>query len=256
MSGHDLEPLDAHVKGLLDAERARPAASPELRDRVFARVEATLGLGGPSGGGGGGGEGGGGDGGAPSASGASQASAGGAGAGSLFGGLLPSILLGMALGGAVIAVTAARSEPASTSRIAAPASPTTVDPAPQFEAPKAVTIVEAAAGAAPTSAATAPPPPSTPAGRDANLAAERAILDDAQRALAGGRGAASFELLARHASEFPRGRLSEEREGLWIRALVSAGRIDEARERAARFRRLFPRSMLLPALESTLGTIP
>ena len=252
MSGPDLEPLDAHLQALLDAERARPAAPPELRDRVFSRVDATLGLGGPGGEGGGGGAG---DGGAPSAGGASQSIAGGAAAGSPLGGLLQPILLGITLGCAVIAGAAARSAPAPASQIAAPASSATVEPAPKFESPKAVTIEQSAAEA-PTTVAAAPPPPSAQAGRDADLAAERAILDDAQRALVGGRSAAAFEVLARHASEFPRGRLSEEREGLWIRALVGAGRIEEARDRAARFRRLFPRSMLLPALESTLGTIP
>jgi hypothetical protein len=94
------------------------------------------------------------------------------------------------------------------------------------------------------------------AGHDAGLAAERRILDAARRAVAGGRGADALAALDRHAREFPRGRLSEEREALWIQALIGTGRREEARQRASRFRRSFPRSLLLQAIEAALGNKP
>jgi TolA-binding protein len=89
-------------------------------------------------------------------------------------------------------------------------------------------------------------------GRDAALAAERALLETARAALARGQRAAAFDALTKHAQAFPRGRLGEERDGLFIQALISAGRIDEAHARLARFRRSYPRSMLLQAFDASL----
>jgi outer membrane protein assembly factor BamD (BamD/ComL family) len=87
---------------------------------------------------------------------------------------------------------------------------------------------------------------------DAALAAERALLESARVAIARGQAAPAFEALERHTRDFPRGRLAEEREGLRIQALLSAGRLDEARARFRQFRKGFPRSMLLPAFEERL----
>jgi outer membrane protein assembly factor BamD (BamD/ComL family) len=93
-------------------------------------------------------------------------------------------------------------------------------------------------------------------GHDTSLAAERAILESARTSIAGGQAPAGFARLQQHAREFPRGRLAEEREGLWIRALMAGGRMDEARDRFERFRRSYPKSMLLPAFEESLGGDP
>ncbi len=55
-----------------------------------------------------------------------------------------------------------------------------------------------------------------------------------------------------HLARFPDGQFAEEREALAIRALAMAGRVDEARARAALFRDAFPESML--PVEDALST--
>jgi hypothetical protein len=89
--------------------------------------------------------------------------------------------------------------------------------------------------------------------RDEQLNAERSLIDVARTAVGRGQGATAIDALQRHASEFPRGRLTEEREGLWIQALLLSGQRDQARQRLASFRRMAPHSMMLPALETALG---
>lgn len=84
------------------------------------------------------------------------------------------------------------------------------------------------------------------------VAAERTLLDQARRALREGDGSRALELIERHEREFRRGSLVEEREVLRVNALVSLGRIDEARARTNAFRNRFPTSPFLPALESQL----
>jgi hypothetical protein len=91
------------------------------------------------------------------------------------------------------------------------------------------------------------------AGRDSLLGAERNLIDTARTAVARGDGEAALTTLARHAREFPEGRLAEEREWLAIQALVLSSRRDEARARATAFRRSFPRSLMLPALDRVVG---
>jgi outer membrane protein assembly factor BamD (BamD/ComL family) len=93
-------------------------------------------------------------------------------------------------------------------------------------------------------------------GRDLDLDAERAIVADARGALARGDADAALATLGRHERQFVAGRLSEERESLLVAALVRAGRQNEARVRAARFRALWPSSMYLPVVEEALRSIP
>lgn len=89
--------------------------------------------------------------------------------------------------------------------------------------------------------------------RAQGLAAERALLDVARTALARGAPEEALEATQRHGREYAAGLLSEEREALAIRALMALGRRDEAKARAERFRARFPKSLLLPALDATLG---
>lgn len=89
--------------------------------------------------------------------------------------------------------------------------------------------------------------------RDADLAAERSLLERARTALGRGDANGAVEALGQHAARFPRGRLGEEREALWIQALVASGRTDESRARFERFRSRHPQSLLVQALEATLG---
>lgn len=104
-----------------------------------------------------------------------------------------------------------------------------------------------------TAPATAPAPSSLAARGSGDLAAERAMLDVARTAL--GRGDAENALLAtgEHGKKFPRGALSEEREAIAVQALAQAGRLEEAKERAQRFKRAHPESILLPAVLAAGG---
>jgi len=117
-------------------------------------------------------------------------------------------------------------------------------------------IIPAVEGVAPPAAA----PPSWPRAalqdRDTDLAAERALLETARTALSRSNSRAALDALDRHLKAFPRGRLSEERESLWIQVLIQLESYDEARARAARFRQRFPRSVFLPAIEQTLRQAP
>jgi len=88
------------------------------------------------------------------------------------------------------------------------------------------------------------------------LAAESAILDIARTAIARGEADHAIAAVDRHASTFPQGVLREEREALGVKALVLAGRADDARARAAQFRAKYPESLFLPALDSALRSLP
>jgi hypothetical protein len=104
--------------------------------------------------------------------------------------------------------------------------------------------------------APAPPAPvSAPAPGD-SLAAERALLDVARSAFGRGEGDEALGALARHEKLFPGGQLAEEREALTVRSLVLAGHEREARARAARFRKRYPTSVMLPAVEASLDAAP
>ena len=72
---------------------------------------------------------------------------------------------------------------------------------------------------------------------------------------------ASINALARdalrsHERAFPRGQLLEERESMRVQALSQAHDFVAARAAGERFRRHFPRSMFLPAVEQALETAP
>ena len=63
-------------------------------------------------------------------------------------------------------------------------------------------------------------------------------------------------ILAEHERRFPGGRLSEDREVLRVKALVGLGRGGEARRAAAKFRRQFPRSILMKKVDEILASPP
>src|SRR6478752_2258793 len=86
-----------------------------------------------------------------------------------------------------------------------------------------------------------------------DLARERALLDLARESAAHGEPARVLRQTELHRAQFPQGKLSEEREALAIRALLSLGRADEARDRARAFQLTHPNSMLLPVIDSALS---
>jgi len=115
-------------------------------------------------------------------------------------------------------------------------------PAPPSAPPSApVTAHPTASAAPPTSSA-------SPEGKDAELAAERALIDRARTALGRGDPSAALEAVAAHEARFPRGRLAEERELVAIQALSRGGRAAETKARADRFRKVYPKSVFLPAI--------
>lgn len=93
-------------------------------------------------------------------------------------------------------------------------------------------------------------PQSDRSGVDRALAAERALLQAARQALVAGRVDPALDALATHEARFAAGRLVEEREVLWIRALLAAERVDDARARARAFVTAHPDSLFRPAIEA------
>jgi hypothetical protein len=134
------------------------------------------------------------------------------------------------------ATTVAARPPAIAAPIAPPAAPAV----PTAPAPAASEEVR------PSDSAT----PRTPSA--STLVAERALLDVAHSALAGGNASGALTALGQHARRFPNGVYREEREALTVQCLRALGRADEAARRAAAFRARYPKSLFL----STVGETP
>lgn len=138
--------------------------------------------------------------------------------------------------------------PATSSATANAVSPSTTSPS----AFAAVDVASLPSVAAPVAAAPREPSNATVNQSSAVevIARERALLDQAGRALREGDGGKALALVDRHAHDFPRGSLVEEREVLAIQSLASLGREDDAKARMATFERRFATSPFLPALRS------
>jgi hypothetical protein len=139
--------------------------------------------------------------------------------------------------GAPIASAPARVVPAVVAEAAATAVAEAVDPE---------TLPRAAS---PAAASTPPPAPG-------QLDSERALLDAAHVALVAGDSDTALRALERHARKYPRAMLGEERDALFVQALVHAGRYDEARAHADAFRRHAPGSLFMPAVDAAIASIP
>jgi hypothetical protein len=85
---------------------------------------------------------------------------------------------------------------------------------------------------------------------------ERTILDHARAHLLSGEPAAALTDIEKHARLFRHGVLAEERDALRVEALVAVPRPEQARAAAARFHAVYPGSMLAPAVDDALRTIP
>lgn len=235
MSGAPIEPMDPELASLLGAERGA-TPSKEALDRVWTHVARTI----PVGGGPAGGQG-----------------AGGSGAG---GGWLASHAVGVAVAAFVAgAATGAaalslmpRAAPERILYVERPAPPMrVVEPRPAA-APSTTSPASIAAPPADSPPVVRSPVPSAPS----SLSLERGVLDDARAALSSGDAARALRLSDEHLRRFPKAQLGEEREALAIQSLVALGRYDEARARAARFRAATPHSVMLPAIDAALGSIP
>ena len=83
-----------------------------------------------------------------------------------------------------------------------------------------------------------------------SLEAERLLLARAQRALSRGDGEEALDVIRQHERRFGRdSSLAEEREFIRIRALLSTGASDQARSATARFKKRYPGSIFLDALD-------
>ncbi|HLK89681.1 MAG TPA: hypothetical protein VKZ18_07300 [Polyangia bacterium] len=244
----DLDPLADDLRRLLDAERRSEDVPAAARDRVLLRLGGTFGIG------------------ATLATGAGATLApSGAGAKALghvgrtvrLARAATLFVAGAATGvGGQHAVQHLRAKAAAPVQVAPrrpmPAAlppPVTgpVPPMPEPAGPSEQPVVHSRRPALPAAA---------PAQADDRLGAERALLEIARAALARGDAEGALGALARHEATFPRGELTEEREGLRVQALVAARRYDEARTRAARFARHYPRSLFSPVVTQALESIP
>lgn len=228
MSGDEQEPLDPLLTSLFDAERRRGGPPPDTRDRVRHRLTASLG---------------------PAAGNAADdRPRDGATTTHAFGGLtgraipiLGALVVGGALGAASVSTL---SSPRIVYVDRVIATPVRAPTDPSAEPP--VTTGAPAASPSPVIQTANP-------GRDDTLAKERAMLDVARSALSLGEAARALDVVERHAREFPRGKMSEEREALGVQSLVKLGRRDAAAIRGAAFRRQYPSSVLAPVIEAALA---
>ncbi|WP_437275739.1 sigma-70 family RNA polymerase sigma factor [Sorangium sp. So ce375] len=112
--------------------------------------------------------------------------------------------------------------------------------------------------AAPSPASPAPPPPAATGAKAAlsPMDTDLTLLQRAIAALGAGRASEALGALDRHARSYPRSPRAQQRETLAIQALEQTGRRAEAAARAARFRKAFPGSAYLPAIEDALNGPP
>ena len=95
-----------------------------------------------------------------------------------------------------------------------------------------------------------PAAPIRSGGAERHFTAELELLQRAQAAYTGHEFSTALGLIAEHTHRFSRGHLAEEREALRVRCLSGAGRTDEAHRAATEFAARFPRSVLLPRIDS------
>lgn len=171
----------------------------------------------------------------------------------------PLLALGavLAVGGVLGALVRDATLPAPrviyVDRIVTAPAPSSTAVAPPPAATSAAIPVESLPNGAPAAPSVAP---AAPIDSGEHLRAESALLDVARSALARGEAAPALAAVDRHAATFPSGILREEREALGIKALLLAGRVDQASARAARFREQYPTSVFRAALDSALRSAP
>jgi hypothetical protein len=236
MSKPDLSPLEADVLEIVHKERAIDEPVSDVKARMLAAVSARLGVPPPDGGGVGGGGGAG-----PPVRGAGQT------ARFSLSGWRAALVVAASFGLGVAVRSAFMPEPRVivAERVPVMSAPAPLPPVPVEEP----AVVEAPVSPAPRATASAEPD-------NRSLAGERALLDVARTALANGDSAKALSAVLRHERTYPNGLLVEEREAIAVKALVAAGRADEARARGARYVKRFPSGLMRPAVEAALQSLP
>ncbi len=128
--------------------------------------------------------------------------------------------------------------------------------APLTTAEPTATAITTVAAEAISTAHAATIPSATSSTRASQLSAERILLDEARAAIAQGDPARAIDRLERHRRTFPVPLLAEERDAMWVQALVKAGRYDEARAHASAFRKRSPDSLFSSVVDSAIDSIP
>ncbi len=227
---------DDEIDALLAAARDVPPAPAAARARVAERLATTL-TPPPS---------------APAAPSAGEAMVSGASSGAASGGALLStggwgvvvgltLAVGIGIGWLRPGVDATPARPPVHRAATAPP----VDHAPTAPGAPAAEAVPAEANETPSAGEVTPPV-------DRALAAERALLQAAREALVARRLDPALAALAAHEARFSSGRLVEEREVLWVRALLAADRVEDATARARAFTAAHPDSAFGPAVEALI----
>lgn len=85
---------------------------------------------------------------------------------------------------------------------------------------------------------------------------ELALLDSARRSVARGDFGTALSIIERHTRSFPTSQLGEERAALRVRALKGAGLSKKADQAARDFESRYPKSILVPELNSRPRTAP
>ncbi|WP_437579703.1 hypothetical protein [Sorangium sp. So ce887] len=136
---------------------------------------------------------------------------------------------------------------------AAPApAPEAPPPAPEAPPPAAA----AARREAPRNTRPAAPAPEAIVAVDNDDLVRESNLVDKSRAALAQDPEAALAALDRHQTDFPKGRLAEEREFIAIRALMRLGRADEARARAAAFVARYPSSSFTEPVRRIVSAAP
>lgn len=251
MSDQPLAELPPEIGLLLALESEAYGDDLALRADVLAHVERSVTLRGPAGGGTGGGTGGGAGGIArellrPAIRALVAVGTGAFVAGALVGGLVVRAASLSAVTPAIVA-----SLPAPTE--SAPPLPIVVVPEPNG-ASSSVFAPLPTPRDLPSAELRLNPKPVDAAAGGSDLVREREVIDAARAALARGRPADALVTATRHAERWPHGQLAEEREVIAIQALAASGRRAEAERRAAAFKRAFPSSMLIPAVDAAFSS--
>jgi hypothetical protein len=259
MRPRDLEPLPAEIASLFEAERRAPPTLAAREARLLARVEAAVGIGGGAADAGGAST-------AEAASSSSGATSAGGPAGALGGApMLGKVLLGLGamvgvgIVGGAIHLTRSGGERAQDGPHPSPgAAAPKIEAAPVSPPPQAPTVLPSAMKTSLPlrSSSRRSPLPSPPAPSPADLSAESALLERARTALARADARAALDGVSRHLQQFPNGLLSEEREAVWIQALVLEGDRESAARRARQFDRRFPHSVQRDAVAQALSGRP
>lgn len=127
--------------------------------------------------------------------------------------------------------------------------------------PPSLSVIATATGTAPAAAPVAVLS-AVPAATSAGVAAadpfrtEGDAMQATRNAFAAGDFARALTLAEQHARRYPGGAFVAEREAIAIRALAMSGRAAEARARADRFRRVFPKSVFRGAVDAATGGAP